>query len=369
MAATYYGPNAPEAVKLWRRKLAREALKATYIGKFIGNEDDSVVQIFDDTSKSAGDRVTVTLRMQLNQDGVLGDGTMEGNEEALSTFTDNLIIDQLRAATRSAGKMSEQRITWDTREEGMNGQKDWWAGRLDYWFFNQICGFTAQTDIRYTGLQAVLAATNVIRANGASNATDQAVAADTTAVFNLSYIDAAVALAKTQTPVIRPVMLGGEPHYVMFLHPWQVLSLRTNTAAGQWLDIQKAATTGDGSAKNPIFTGALGVYNGVILHEATRVTRGVNSSTGATVPLTRRAVLCGAQAAAMAFGKGYSFENFDWNEELFDYGNQLGVSSGVIGGLKKLRFGTGSAGAAADFAVIVVVTYSNVADTVAYSQF
>jgi hypothetical protein len=38
----------------------------------------------------------------------------------------------------------------------MDGLKDWWADRLDTWFFNQAGGFTAQTDLRYTGMQAFL---------------------------------------------------------------------------------------------------------------------------------------------------------------------------------------------------------------------
>jgi hypothetical protein len=67
---------------------------------------------------------------------------------------------------------------------------------------------------------------------------------------------------------------------------------------------------------------------------------------------TRRAVLCGAQAATVAFGQGQSFEEFDWNEELFDYGNQLGVESGCIFGIKKLRFNS------ADFGTIVLGTYT-----------
>lgn len=363
MAATYYGVNAPEAVKLWSKRLAREALKATYIGKFIGDSDDSLIQLRDDTTKGAGDQVRITLRMQLTGDGVLGDGTLEGNEEALTTYTDSLIIDQLRHAVRSAGKMSEQRIPWNHREEAMMGLRDWWAGRLDFSFFNQLCGFTAQTDVRYTGNQATFAPTSILRANGGTNATDQAVGGDPTAIFTLQTIDAMVALAKTATPVLRPITIAGEDHYVMFLHPFQVQSLRTNTATGQWQDIQKAATTGDGSDNNPIFTGALGMYNGVILHEAVRVTRGVNSTTGAAVPLTRRAVLAGAQAAAMAFGQGYSFEKFDWNEELFDYGNQLGVEAGAIYGLKKLRFN------GLDFSTIVYTTYSNAQDTIAYSAY
>ena len=100
MATTAYGVNAPEAVKLWSKRLAREALKKTYIGKFIGSGDDALIQEKKDTKKSEGDRIRTTLRMQLGGAGVVGDGTLEGNEESLTTYTDDLLIDQLRPAYR-----------------------------------------------------------------------------------------------------------------------------------------------------------------------------------------------------------------------------------------------------------------------------
>lgn len=348
MALTSYGVNAPEAVKLWSKVLSREALKATWIGKFIGEGSDALLQQRDDFKKSAGDRLTTTLRMQLTGDGVLGDGTLEGNEERLTTYTDNLLIDQLRHAVRSAGKMTEQRIPWSIREEAKDGLVDWWAGRMDTAFFNQLCGYTVQTDLRYTGNNAVLAPTNVIRPN--SRANDQSLT--TGDEFTLQLIDTAVAAAKLATPVLRPLKINGKDKYVLFLHTNQVTQLRTNTATGQWLDIQKAAMTGDGSARNPIMTGALGEYNGVILHESTRVTPGVNSSTGATVANTRRAVLCGAQAMVLGFGGGQSYGSWDWNEELFDYGNQLGVEAGCIFGMKATRYNS------ADFSKIGIHTYT-----------
>jgi N4-gp56 family major capsid protein len=123
----------------------------------MGKGTSNVVQLKDETSKGPGDRITIGLRMQLTGAGVQGDGTLEGNEEALITFTDNVFIDQLRHAVRSAGKMSEQRVTFDVREECRMGLQDWWADRLDTSFFNQIGGNTAQSDTRYTGNQAALA--------------------------------------------------------------------------------------------------------------------------------------------------------------------------------------------------------------------
>lgn len=350
MATTEYGVNDALAVKLWSKKLFQEALKATWASKFMGSETDSVIQIKGETGKGAGDQVTFGLRMQLSGAGVQGDGTLEGNEEALTTYSDALIINQLRHAVRSAGKMSEQRVPFSVREEAKAGLRDWWANRIDTWFFNQVCGYTPQTDTKYTGNQAVTAPDSDHRVFATGSADESQTT--TSHVFTLQMIDKCVEKARTLTVPIRPIMVNGEEKYVMFLHPYQVYDLRASTAAaGSWTDIQKAAMAGQKSSNNPIFTGALGEYNGVILHESTRVSQGVNSSTGAAITTVRRGVFCGAQAAVIGYGKDSSGE-MSWVEELFDYGNQLGVSAGMIGGLKKTRFNS------ADFGTITVSTYA-----------
>lgn len=352
MATTYYGPNNPLAVKLWSKRLFREALRATFFSKFMGEEDTNVLQIKTEASKGAGDRITQGLRMQLTAPGVQGDGTLEGNEEALTTYADNITIDQLRNAVRSQGKMSDQRITFSVRDEAYSGLRDWFADRLDTSWFNQLCGNTAQTDTRYTGMQATSApSSGRILIQG--QATENALTSSDT--FNLTLIDKAVALAKTGTPgsvpPIRPLMVNGQPHFVAFLHPFQTYSLRTNTASGQWLDIQKAAMTGGDVEDNPIFTGALGVYNNVILHDDARIPNALTTA-GAAKANTARAVFAGAQASLMAFGQDNSDQQMSWVEELFDYGNQLGVAAGMIFGLKKAVFNS------TDFGTIVMSTWS-----------
>lgn len=349
MAVTNYGVNSAEAVKLWSRRLAREALKQTYIQRFVGEDDSSLIQVRNDTKKDKGDRIRVTLRMQLTGDGIQGDNTLEGNEESLSTYTDDFLINQLRHAVRSAGKMSEQRVPFSVREEAMSGLRDWWADRMDTWFFNQVCGNTYVTDTRYTGNNAATAPTSG-RHVFVTGSNDQALGSSN--LMTLAMIDKAVEAAKVATPLIRPIKINGADHFVAFLHPYQVYDIRTSSSTGQWLDIQKAAMQGGQTSKNPIFTGALGMYNNVVLHESTRVTTGVNSSTGAQITTVRRAVLCGAQACVMGFGQGHSFKQYSWTEELFDYGNQLGVEAGCIGGLKKSVYNS------TDFGTVVMSSYA-----------
>ena len=349
MATTSYGVNNALAVKAWSKKLFVDALKKTYFEKFMGKTATSLIQIKDEVSKGPGDRITIGLRMQLSGDGVQGDGTLEGNEESLTTYSDNVYIDQLRHAVRSSGKMSEQRVPFSVRDEAKSGLEDWWAGRMDYWFFNQLAGNTAVSDTRYTGNQAAVApSTNrKVFVNGSADESQTS-----TYVFNLNLIDKCVERAGTYNPTIRPIKVNGEDKYVMFLHPYQVYDLRTSTSSGQWLDIQKAAMMGGKIADNGIYTGALGEYNNVILHQAYRVPTGVNSSTGAAISTVRRAIFCGAQAACMAYGQKDQGGEMSWVEELFDYQNQLGVSAGMIAGLKKTQFNS------EDFGTITVSTYA-----------
>ena len=359
MATTAFGTNHALAVKLWSEKLFHEALKECWLGKFIGVDSNSIIQRQTETEKSAGDQITVGLRMQLTGAGVQGDNTLEGNEEALTLYSDAVKIDQLRHAVRSAGQMSEQRIPFEVRQEAKNGLRDWFATRIDLWGFNQLCGYTPQTDTRYTGNQAVVAPDSNHQLwssiSGTITADESLTSTD---IFTLGLIDRAVVRAKTLDVAtaaglvpIRPVMIGGEEKYVLFIHPYQHYQLRA-TSGSQYYDIQKAALQGGQISKNPIYTGAIAEYNGCIIHESIRCMPGVNSSTGAAVAAARRAVLCGAQAALMAFGQGNGPNRMSWVEELFDFKNQLAVSAGFIAGLKKTRFNS------LDFGSLVLSSYS-----------
>lgn len=365
MSQTNFGPNHPLAVKVWSKKLGVEARRKTYFGKFVGTKADSLIMEKTELKKSAGDKITCGLKVQMQGDGVLGDATLEGNEEALQFYDDSLVIDQLRHAARSKGKMSEQRVPYNIRSENMDSLSDWFARREDTAMFNHLCGNTAETRLAYTGNNAVTAPTanRILRAGNVTNDED----ITSSNKFKLQHIDVAKQRAITANttdgtgPLIRPIRMGGKDWYVMFLHDYQVTDLRTevNASGLDWQDLQLAAMQGGDIKDNPIFTGALGAYNGVILHETPYVTQGVNSSTGESVSNTRRAVLCGAQAAMCAYGGDSGPSRYSWKEELFDYGNQLGVSAGAISGMKKCKYvpEDDSSTNAEDFGTVVVTTY------------
>jgi N4-gp56 family major capsid protein len=352
MAIGRYGVNDTAAVKLWGKDTAVEALKKTDIAPLIGRSPQSVIHLKDETKKSKGDSVKFWLEMQLTGEGVTEGEPQEGNEEALTHYSDELVINELMHAVRvpNDGTIDAQRVPYNLRKSARNRLSDWWAKRYSVMFWNQVAGNTLQTNTKFTGLNAVTAPSSSRHIIAEAGSTQES-ELDTNDTMKLFWIDYLKEKAMTADVPIQPANIDGKDMFVLYLHPYQVTDLRTDaTTAGSWFDIQKAAMMGGKVADNPIFSGALGVYNDVILREAYDLPVGIAGA--APIPTVRRAVFLGAQAASMAFGQKYSQDGFEWVEELFDYQREFGASAQNILGLKKNRYNS------VDYGVIVLSTYA-----------
>jgi N4-gp56 family major capsid protein len=334
----------------------REALD---IAPLIGADDNSIIQMKTETSKGSGDSVTFGLRARMTQDGITETETAEGNAESLSIYSDAVLINELgfNAGVKSQNTIDAQRVPFDLRQQARDGLGELWADRKSISFFNQVCGYTPSNTVgtgsgpKYTGLNAVVAPSTGRRIVAGSGSADENITSSD--VFTLDLIDAAVEMAKVGSNMVRPIRIGGQPKYVVYLHPYQVTAMRTNSSTGQWLDITKAAMQGGQVSNSPIYTGALGEYNGVILRQSQDVTQGVNGSTGAAITTVRRAILLGAQAAVIGYGQAnYGPMKYRWNEELLDHKRKLEVSAWSIWGMKKTRFNS------ADFGTVVISTFA-----------
>jgi len=350
MPRTIVGLGDAKAVKRWSGQLAVDVAKKSYFNKkFMGVGVDSSmpIQVLEQLESDAGDNIDFDLSLQLRMAPIEGDSKLRGNEEDLKFYSDNLFVDQARSGVNTGGKMTRKRTLHDLRAVAKKRQSEWWARCFDEIFFMYLSGarginaeFIFPTG--YTGR-----ANNSFTAPDASHtmyggvATSKATLA-TTDIMSLSTVDRLKTRATmmgggtTGIPQIQPVMVDGEEHYVLVMSPYQSYSLRTNASAGQWLDIQKAATTAEGS-KNPIFKGGLGMYNNVVLHEHKNVIRFNDYGAGVNVAAAR-ALFLGEQAAVIAFGSPGTGMRFDWNEETEDRGNEVVISTSSIFGVKKTTF-------------------------------
>lgn len=341
MAATEFGSGSAQAVKRWSNSLAREVLDTTDFKKFSGKSENSIIQIHMDLESQPGDEVKYDVLYQNRGNGVQGDTTLEGYEEALEFYQDSVKIDQLRQAHNNR-KMTQQRTVHDLRAVSKSSLGAWFGWKLTTLMYAYLAGVAGDDSENAAGTIGTSGfAGNALSVPDADHHLNK-----TGSAMSLAFIDTLVARAKTVNPRIRPVMIDGKRHYVLVLHPYSIHALRSNTGAKAWADIQMNANVRADS--NPIFTGAMGVYNGVVIHESEFIPRATATTawSGAAANDTANLFL-GAQSGAFAMGNAYDKMDsaamgggayFKWVEQKKDYDNNKGIGVAGCFGIKPCVF-------------------------------
>jgi N4-gp56 family major capsid protein len=326
---------------------------APYMGAGFGD----MVRVLKNLNKEAGDKITYSLRMKLAGDAIEGDNQIQGTsaEEALRFYSDYLYIDQRRKGTKSKGKMSEQRVLFNVRKEGLDALTTWWAEDYDQLLMIYLAGARGVDASFHVPTTFTGRANNTITAPDSSH---QLYGGDATGsgnvdsadIMSLEVVEKCISAAETTDPMIQTMSAGGEGKFLLLMHTWQQHQMRTNTSTGDWQDIRKN-TDGQNS---PLYKNALGEYAGVILRKHRNIIRFSNYGQDGAQPAAR-ALFLGAQAGTIAWGgmplptsgKG----RFGWHEETDDRGNQLVITAGSIFGNKATIFNSKR------FGMIAVDTY------------
>lgn len=347
MSQTVIPFGDPKAQKKWSGKLFIETAKKSYWDqRFVGESDNSVIQRKTELESDAGDRISFDLSVQLRGRPVHGDNRAKGTEENLKFYTDEVIIDQIRKAVSCGGKMTRKRTAHDLRKVGKDRLSDYWAMYIDELYFIYMSGarginedFIEPTD--YAGhagnpLQAPDSYHIIYGGDATSKATIDASDTMSRMVIERAAVKAKMLRAKDpKTANMMPIPIMGDKHYVTIMSPFQEFDLRNETGERGWLDVQKAAAGAEGR-NNPIFKGALGMINKVVLHSHESAIRFSDYGAGTNVPAAR-ALFMARQAGVVAYGTAGGLR-FTWKEEVDDYGNEPTVVAGTIIGTKKTRF-------------------------------
>lgn len=381
MATTIFDVNDPLAVQLWARVLDVELTRSTIAHRLIGTDRyNSVIVERDEMHAQAGHQLTYGLRRQLTGAGQIGENTLKGNTEEIDRDRDVILVNQLRHGVGIRGSMSQQRVPFKIRDEGKSALRDWGSTRIDVSLFNQLGGNVYQNDegatapsgmeYRYTGMQAAVApdsAHNIIAGAGATT-TEALLNSDATGVMALGLVSDCVALSSTMDIPIHPVKLGELECYAVVVHPYQARQLKNLVTETDWAKAQLAAMQGGQITRNPIFTGALGMWDNCVLMQSANVpafddTNAVAARYRTSIAATARdkvarALFLGANAGCIAFGRSSEYVGGDvrwkWTEVLEDHENELEIGIAVIWGAKKTRY----IGMATDYGVITISTYS-----------
>jgi len=299
----------------WAKQTWTMALKDTTISNYVGTGTDNIVQYDDTLKKDAGDQITFHLRAPLTGDGTTGDDVLEGNEEAMEYYDFPVTIDQLRHAVRLKGKMAEKRTSIKLRTEAKDALKDWNAEKIETMYFDTLNTDPSTNRIVYPdGITAIssIAATNTMSCAMISKAKRKAKKRSTYTSDGVTYI----------LPKIRPIKANGKSVWIMILTEEQMRDLRNDST---WITAQANANIR--GEDNPLFSGAEGIWDGVLIFTNDNVEV---TASGASSIDVGHALFLGAQAACFAVGG-----DPEWNEEEFDYKNKVGFEFGQIFGIAK----------------------------------
>ena len=132
MATTNYGTLTGDQLQVWSRDFWRVARNMSFINQFAGTGQNAMVQRVTELTKSnKGTKANITLLADMTGDGITGDNTLEGNEEALRAYDITIELDQLRFANRIAGRMADQKTVVNFREQSRDALAYAMADRID----------------------------------------------------------------------------------------------------------------------------------------------------------------------------------------------------------------------------------------------
>ena len=379
MALTNFGTLSGDQLQMWSRDFWKVARNQSFINQFAGTGSNAMVQrVTELTKNQKGTKANITLLADMTGDGITGDNTLEGNEEALRAYDITIELDQLRFANRIAGRMTDQKTVVNFREQSRDALAYAMADRCDQLAFLSLSG-VAYTHKNNGGLRTAssTAGHDLVDLEFASDVSaptsarhrrvdgDDILAGDTTAMVaadTLKYRHIVNLKAYAKDQYIRGIRgAGNQETFHMFVTPQQMADLKLD--ADFIANVRNAGVRG---ASNSLFAGSSSLMvDGVMIHEFRHVFNTSGATTGASANagaagykwgaaaniVGGRALFCGAQALALA-----DIGLPEMVEDTFDYGNQSGISVGKIFGLRKPKYNSDIAGSVQDFGVICLDT-------------
>ena len=385
-----YTPSALQAEK-WSAEFFQYGLQNMFFADFIGDpspiEDqegkpseieistsrNALIQVKMDLLGGIGDKVTFPQLAPLALNGRVQLGTdttamvLEGYEEAISAYSWKATLKEWGHSVRDTGALARKQpaFSWDTGMRMALGE--WFGTKLDQATYAALAGIAFTGDNSKALLAANAPAGTARKLTGGTAAgtftprtTDAGIASGE--YLSLEMISYARKSIRTQQPLIRPIRISGQDWYFLFISPTQAYDLKSDAGASvvhTWGEAMKYAMPR--GEKNPLFTKAMGAWDGVLIFEYDGVqTRtgdggsevltsvgntfdtGDNAASGRKIA---RGLFCGATACVHAYGSKPKFVG-----KKFDYDRLEGLSVQTLVSVEKPEFNS------VDYGVMVLDT-------------
>ncbi len=350
MARTQILPTDPAAVKLFSAEVALDAAKKGYFsGKLEGSESQKLpVLRKTDLESGAGDEVTCNLVAKLVGQPIQGSEKLEGREMRLKHYTDKLRVDKFRNGVNVGDVMDQKRVRFSLRDQAKARLTDYIAEFEDELVMMYAAGARGvgaeiqHFPVGWTGFPNSLEAPDAYHQtySGAIAGKTSLTTGDKMTIATIDRVKARASKfmgVEGQGAKTTPVEIEGGKHYILLMGIEQEYDLRREVGDSGWLTLQKAAAAAEGRS-NPIFSGALGMHNDVILHSHENCIKFDDYGVGFDVPACR-ALFLGAHAVQRAYGfKGNGGVRYQLSESGLDHDEETVIHFRTILGVKKSRY-------------------------------
>jgi len=347
MALTNFAAMQDHEYLAWARETWKQLRERSFIMQRVGTSSDSGIQKISELSSTpAGNKAIINLLHDLMEDGVVGDQTLEGNEESAKASQIDLVVDQVRHGITNTGRMSDQKGVLKIRNEAKDLLAYMMADRIDQMAFLTMAGVTydnhtdgsARVGTPWTSLEFAPyvkppSANRHYRWASASSSLQPGNTAAVDPADTLSYRSLVELKAAAHDLFIRPLRYdGGLEYYEVYLHPQALKSLKLDP------DFQNSLRYAmPRSPDNPIFKAQEVYYvDGLAIYPYRHSfnTRNATTKWGAAGDVVgNRVTLMGAQGLAYAeLGAPM------WDEEMEDYNARWGIAVSQILGFLKPQF-------------------------------
>jgi N4-gp56 family major capsid protein len=340
-------------VQQWADDEFYEYVRMNPLKSLMGSGENAAIQVKEELTKEAGDRITFSLVTRLTGAGVTGDNTLEGNEEALGNYGHQVTVDQIRHGV-VVGQFEKIKTKIDLLKAAKTMLRLWNMEQLRDLFLKRL--LSPVTD----GLTTYSAATEAQKdawetANNPSDANQRILfgAAKSNSTLDhsagLTQVDSTSddlhqdivrllkRMAQTCDPRIRPLITGGnEPGKERFVALAGSYAFR-DLAANMDTIHQNADVRGE---DNNIFSSGDIKIGNVIVKEVPEMDR-VPASGGCLLEDVGNGgttdvgpvFFLGAQALLLAWA-----QRMEVKMDEFDYANKRGVAVAEIRGCEKTTF-------------------------------
>jgi N4-gp56 family major capsid protein len=325
----------------WDDQFFMEYVRDSRFKRYMGTDENSIIQLKDDLTRKPGDKVTFANVRKLKGPGVTGNQVLEGNEEELDSRSLAVQVNVLRHAV-VVTDWDDQKSAIDLRNAGKTALKLWAMERtrddtiVALYSINGVL-YAVATEAQKDAWLADNADRVQFGASVSNNTGNDHSASlqniDNTAdKLSTSMISLAKRRAQLASPAIKPIRLNeDEEWYVMFTNSLGFRDLQNDPAMQQ---ANRDARPRDVQA-NPLFTGGSLVWDGVIVREIPEIP--FLPGVGAGGIQVGANFLCGAQAIGMAWA-----QRTKTTTDGRDYGFRNGVGLQEIRGIQKMLFGKGA---------------------------